>query len=171
MDASPGTQARTGVLSGHTTPRRGIGMGERQTQRYLAELERNKLIRRLARLLGHGQTSSAYGFLWYPIFASATTKVSPEGVTDLSPEGMRPSSPKENQSEEIQFEEKSTDKRISGYASQKPRSAASSSVMRERQPQSELPKADEEEPGFSDPNRQAIAPQEWLDATGTCASA
>jgi hypothetical protein len=107
--------------------------------------------------LGHGQTSNAYVFLWHPILARAM-KPSPEGVTDLSPEGMTPSSPKENQSEEGQFEETTTNKRISGYASQKPRSGASSSMMCEQQPKSEPPKADAEQPAFSDPNPPTIAP-------------
>jgi len=127
-----------------------IGMGERQTQRYLAELERKKFIRRLPRVLGHGQTSNAYVFLWHPILASAATKLSPEGVTSPSP--------KENQSEESQFEETTTNKRIPGDASQKPRTAASSSVTCKQQPESEPPKADAEEPVSSDRNRPTVAP-------------
>ena len=45
-----------------------IGMSVRQTQYYLAELERKKLIRRRIRLSKSGQTSNAYEFLWHPLF-------------------------------------------------------------------------------------------------------
>lgn len=115
---------------------REIGMSPRQTQRYLSELEKTGLIRRLARLNEQGQQSNVFHFLWHPMFADAATRLKPaevtdltsEAVTDSSPEGATDSSSKESQSEESQFEEKTTNKRISGYASQKPRSAASSPV-------------------------------------------
>jgi hypothetical protein len=122
-----------------------FGMSERQTQRYLRELETARLIRRLPRVSESGQTSNAFVFLWHSIFADvATPNMTPPGVTDLSPEGVTQVSPKESQFEENQTEEKTTNKRIPGYASQKPRSAASSSVISEQEPESEPPKADGE---------------------------
>jgi hypothetical protein len=70
-----------------------IGVSLRQAQRYLSELERKKLIRRMSRYVDRGQTSNAYEFIWHELFA--------EGVTDLSP--------KESQNEESQNEEVTTD--------------------------------------------------------------
>lgn len=85
------------------------GVGERQAQRYLAELERHRLIERINRFDEKGQTSNAFHFLWHPAFESGVTDTSPGGVTDTSPEGVTDPSPKESQSEESQFEEKNTD--------------------------------------------------------------
>src|SRR5215468_3890854 len=45
-----------------------IGVGLRMAQRYLAELERVNLIRRISRFVKGGQTSNAYEFLWHPLF-------------------------------------------------------------------------------------------------------
>ena len=45
-----------------------IGVGERQAQRYLSELEREKLIRRRSRFSDQGQTSNDIEFLWHPLF-------------------------------------------------------------------------------------------------------
>lgn len=78
-----------------------IGVGPRQAQKYLSELERYQLIRRITRFLGKGQTSNSFQFLWHPLFE--------EGVNDTSPGGVNDSSPKESQSEESHFEEKNTD--------------------------------------------------------------
>ncbi len=81
------------------------GTSERQTQRYLAELEKKQLIRRNARVSEAGQTSNVFAFLWHPIFRQAATKMSPEGVTDVSPEGVTDQAPKESHSEESHTEE------------------------------------------------------------------
>src|SRR5215472_11743795 len=56
-----------------------IGASERQTQRYLAELERERFIRRVPRFAKSGQSSNAFQFLWHPILEAAVTKMSPEG--------------------------------------------------------------------------------------------
>ena len=69
-----------------------IGVGERQAQKYLANLERAKLIRRIRRFSGGGQTSNAFEFLWHPVFE--------EGVNDDSRRGVNERSPKESQTEE-----------------------------------------------------------------------
>ncbi len=45
-----------------------IGVGQRQAQKYLAELEKAKLIRRIDRYVGRGQTSNEFEFLWHEIF-------------------------------------------------------------------------------------------------------
>jgi len=135
-----------------------IGVGERQAQKYVAELERYELVRRVSRYLGRAQTSNGFEFLWHELFEEGVNDHSGGRVNDHSGDGANDSSPKENQSEESQFEERTTNKRISGYASQNTRSAASSSVMRKQQPESEPPKADAEQPAFSDPNPPIIAP-------------
>jgi hypothetical protein len=123
-----------------------IGMSGRQTQRYLTELEKQQLIRRLARFLESGQTSNGFVFLWHPIFTrAAVTRMALEGVTDLTPEGVTESSPKESQSEESQIEEKTTSKRITGYASQKSRSAASERMSFSENLESQNRKADEDQ--------------------------
>jgi hypothetical protein len=65
------------------------GISVRQTQYYLVELERNKLIRRETRLSKSGQTSNADVFLWHPLFQA----------------GVKKAAPKEGPSEESHFEE------------------------------------------------------------------
>jgi Helix-turn-helix domain len=107
-----------------------IASSERQTQRYLAELEREKLIRRVPRFSESRQTSNGFQFLWHRLLEAAVTKMAPERVTDPSPEGVTELSPKESQTEENQIEENQTEekadeKRIPGCASQRPRSDAS----------------------------------------------
>lgn len=77
-----------------------IGISERQTQNHLAELERNGLVQRKARVSSAGQHSNSYEFLWHPILAEGVKKTSPEGVKDIAPEGVQYSSPKESPSEE-----------------------------------------------------------------------
>ena len=74
-----------------------IGVGERQAQKYVAELERKKLIQRISRFSGRGQTSNAFEFLWHELFEEAVNNRSGEGVNDRSP--------KESQSEESHSEE------------------------------------------------------------------
>jgi hypothetical protein len=43
-----------------------IGLGERQAQKYVSELERKELIRRVERFSGRGQISNGFEFLWHP---------------------------------------------------------------------------------------------------------
>jgi hypothetical protein len=82
-----------------------VATSERQTQRYLGELERKNLIRRMPRILKSGQTSSIYVFLWHPLFEEGATDPASEGVTDLTSEGATDKSPKESQVEESHPEE------------------------------------------------------------------
>jgi helix-turn-helix protein len=85
-----------------------IGVGERQAQKYVSELERNELIRRVKRFSGRGQTSNAFEFLWHELFEEGANDTSGEGVNnrsgegvnDRSGEGVNDRSPKESQSEE-----------------------------------------------------------------------
>jgi len=86
-----------------------IGVGERQAQKYVLELERKELIRRVSRFSGRGQTSNAFEFLWHPIFEEGVNNRSGGGVNDRSGEGVNDRSPKESQFEESQFEEKNID--------------------------------------------------------------
>jgi alkylated DNA nucleotide flippase Atl1 len=58
-----------------------IGLGARQVQRYLAELERVHLIRRVVRYAGHAQTSNGFEFLWHEMFQQGMKDLSPEGVS------------------------------------------------------------------------------------------
>lgn len=85
-----------------------IGISERQAQRYLAELERANLIRRVERFVDGAQVSNAFEFLWHSIFATGVTDLSREGVTDISPPGVTDPSPKESHFEESHFEETHT---------------------------------------------------------------
>jgi Helix-turn-helix domain len=57
-----------------------IGVGSLQTQRYIGELEREKLIRRVSRFSAHdnAQSSNCFEFLWHSLL---------EGVSDRSGEG------------------------------------------------------------------------------------
>jgi len=82
-----------------------IGMSTRQTQNYLAELERHKLIRRLCRFAGRAQTSNAFQFLWHVLLEEGVKKAAPEGVQDSAPEGVQDLAPKESQIEESYREE------------------------------------------------------------------
>jgi Helix-turn-helix domain len=72
-----------------------IGIGARQAQKYLAELEKAKLIRRRTRFSDRAQASSAFEFLWHPLFQ--------DRVNDLAGEGVNDPSPKESQIEESQL--------------------------------------------------------------------
>jgi hypothetical protein len=82
-----------------------IGVGERQAQKYVSELERKEMIRRVSRFSGRGQTSNAFEFLWHPIFEQGVNDRSGEGVNDRSGGGVNDRSPKESHSEESHFEE------------------------------------------------------------------
>jgi hypothetical protein len=79
-----------------------IGMSARQTQNYLAELERSNLIRRTRRFAGRAQTSNAFQFLWHKLLEAGVKKTAPEGVQDPAPEGVKNPAPKESQIEEGQ---------------------------------------------------------------------
>lgn len=78
-----------------------IGVGERQAQKYIAELEQHKLVRRISRYLDRAQTSNGFEFLWHQLFE--------EGVNDRSGEGVNDASPKESQVEKSQSEETNID--------------------------------------------------------------
>ena len=56
-----------------------VGIGKRQAQKYMAELERVKLIRRIARFKDGGQESNAFEFLWHRIFEQGMNDDSGEG--------------------------------------------------------------------------------------------
>lgn len=86
---------------------REIGVGLRQAQKYLGELERVKLIRRISRFSEHGQTSNQYQFLWLPIFDQGVNDNAPEGVNDRSLPPVNDCSYKESHSEESHFEDNS----------------------------------------------------------------
>ena len=86
---------------------REIGVSDRQAQRYLAELERAQLIRRVERFVEGGQISNNIEFLWHHIFEARVTDGPGEGVTDMSSPGVTDMSPKESQIQESQSEESS----------------------------------------------------------------
>ena len=73
-----------------------IGVGERQAQKYLAELEQAKLIRRVSRFTRRAQTSNAFEFLWHELLERGVNDRSGEGVNDNSPGGVNDRSPKES---------------------------------------------------------------------------
>ena len=127
-----------------------IGVGERQAQKYIAELERHELVRRNSRYLGRAQISNGFEFLWHELFDEGVNDRSGGRANDRSGEGVNDGSPKESQLEESQSEE-ITDKRISGYALQTTQSAAGSSVMWLHEPENEPPKADAEPPVPAEP--------------------
>ena len=62
-----------------------IGLGERQGQKYLAELERARMIRRVQRFQQRAQTSNEFEFLWHEMFIQGVNDRSGEGVNDHSP--------------------------------------------------------------------------------------
>jgi hypothetical protein len=101
-----------------------IGIGERQTQKYLRELERKKLIRRVRRFSGRAQTSNTFEFLWHGVFEKGVNDRSGEGVNDDSLRGVNDRSPKESQIEESHSEESQKHRlRLSGCESKKTRFA------------------------------------------------
>jgi hypothetical protein len=81
-----------------------IGVGERQAQKLVAELEGKGLIRRISRFVKGAQTSNAFEFLWHEVLEGANDS-SGGRVNDSSGEGVNPGSPKESQDEESQDEE------------------------------------------------------------------
>jgi Helix-turn-helix domain len=107
-----------------------IGVGQRQAQKYVSELVRNELIRRVSRFRAGGQTSNAFEFLWHTVFerrvndfsgervndcsGEGVNDRSGEGVNDRSGEGVNDCSPKESQTEESQSEERVTQKARAG---------------------------------------------------------
>jgi hypothetical protein len=86
-----------------------IGLGERQGQKYVAELERARLIRRVRRFDQRAQTSNEFEFLWHGMFAQGVNDRSGEGVNDKSLRGVNDRSPKESHIEESHSEERNTD--------------------------------------------------------------
>jgi Helix-turn-helix domain len=86
-----------------------IGLGERQGQKYLTELERARLIRRVCRFNHRGQTSNEFEFLWHEMFTQGVNDRSGEGVNDPSLRGVNDRSPKESQIEESHDEENKHD--------------------------------------------------------------
>jgi hypothetical protein len=90
-----------------------IALSARQAQRYLAELEREHLVRRITRYCGRAQTSNGFEFLWHEMFqerlldraGEGVTTVAPHRVTDPSPHPVTDPSPKESQIEESHREE------------------------------------------------------------------
>jgi hypothetical protein len=82
-----------------------IGVGPRQAQKYVAELERQGLLRRVSRYTDRGQTSNAYEFLWHELFEEGETDRSGEGENQRSGEGEYNRSPKESQTEESHSKE------------------------------------------------------------------
>jgi len=99
-----------------------IGVGKRQTQKYLVELGKARLIRRRSCFAGRAQTSNTFEFLWHEIFEEGVNYRSGEGVNNCSPRGVNDHSPKESHSEENHSEESQEDRlRLSDHESQKPR--------------------------------------------------
>jgi Helix-turn-helix domain len=84
-----------------------IGVGSRQTQRYITELEREKLIRRVSRFSNqdNGQTSNFFEFLWHPLFGEGVTDMTSPPVTDPSPKEshLEESHPKESHSGDLDY--------------------------------------------------------------------
>jgi hypothetical protein len=147
-----------------------IGVGERQAQKYVAELERHKLVRRISRYLSGAQTSKFFEFLWHELFEDGVNDRSGGRVNDRSGEGVTDCSPKENQSEESQIKETTYNKRISSYASPKPRSAASPSVSLLEDSEIEPRKADSRHPAFSDPSPPTVKSPVKRWTLGACPS-
>ena len=81
-----------------------IGLGKRQTQKYLAELEQEKLIRRINRFRDGAQTSNLFQFLWHPVFDTGVNDRSGEPVNDRSAEPVTNRSRKDGHSEDSQSE-------------------------------------------------------------------
>ncbi len=82
-----------------------IGVGARQAQKYVSDLERNQLIQRVSRFSGRGQTSNAFEFLWHELFEEGVNDCSGEGANHRSGEGANDRSAKESHSEESPYEE------------------------------------------------------------------
>jgi len=104
-----------------------IGVGERQTQKYLAELEKSGLIRRRSCFAGRSQTSNTFEFLWHQMLEEGVNDRSGEGVNNSSPGGVNDHSPKESHFKESQQHRP----RLSAHESQKPRFVTGSSSAAE----------------------------------------
>jgi len=131
-----------------------IGVGERQAQKYIAELERHGLVRRALRYVNRAQTSNGFEFLWHELFEGGVNDRSGGRVNDRSGEGANCSSPKESQLEESQFEETTNNKRIPGYASQEQRSTASLPTTLSPEPKNEPLRAGAEPRATDNPNSE-----------------
>jgi Helix-turn-helix domain len=92
-----------------TTLAEEIGVSARQAQRYLAELRRFRLIRRIDRFADGAQTTNSFEFLWHELFEQGMTDTSGEGTSDPSPRRVTDTSPKESHCEESHSEELNTD--------------------------------------------------------------
>lgn len=127
-----------------------IGVGDRQAQKYLAELEQAMLLRRVSRFARRAQTSNAFEFLWHELFVRGVNDRSGEGVNDHSPGGVNDSSPEESHLEESHVEEQHR-LRLSGHESQKPRFAPGGQAARcKRYPNLQEALADYMQEGPSD---------------------
>jgi hypothetical protein len=89
-----------------------IGVGRRQCQRYMSELELRALIRRQSRYVADSQISNQYEFLWHEVFECARPRQQRRDdrsdtlpMTDLTPTPVTLTSPKESQTQESQIEE------------------------------------------------------------------
>jgi hypothetical protein len=90
-----------------------IGVGQRQAQKYLSELEKACLIRRIERFANRAQTSNGFEFLRHEMFQKGVNGDSARRVNDRSP--------KESQIEESHSEESKQRLRLTGCESQKAR--------------------------------------------------
>jgi DNA-binding transcriptional MocR family regulator len=90
-----------------------IGLGERQTQRYLGELERNGFIRSSARFRGANiRDTNGYFFLWHETFvgsmrnsATPVSNVTPARVSQKTPTLVPDVTPQKSHGEESPIEE------------------------------------------------------------------
>jgi DNA-binding transcriptional regulator YhcF (GntR family) len=136
-----------------------IGVGERQTQKYLVELEKAKLIRRRSCFADRAQTSNTFEFLWHEMFQEGVNDSSGEGVNYSSPRGVNDHSPKESHIEENHTEESQEYRlRLSAHELQKSQFATGSSSPRCKQyPQLREALADYMQNG---PNEERIYPSD-----------
>lgn len=117
-----------------------IGIGERQTQKYLTELEKSGLIRRRSCFAGRAQTSNTFEFLWHEIFEEGVNDRSGEGVNNSAPGGVNDNSPKESPLKESHTEESQPRRpRLSAHESQKRGSRSDSPRRRRRLAVSNIP--------------------------------
>jgi hypothetical protein len=115
---------------------REIGVRERQTQRYLAELESNGFIRSFARFRGPSvRDANGYVFLWHPTFvgsirnaATPVSSLTPPRVPLMTPRVASLVTPKESHREESQKKES--------------QSSSSPIVLKEEQPPPPTPSSE-----------------------------
>lgn len=135
-----------------------IGVGERQTQKYLVELEKARLIRRRSCFADRAQTSNTFEFLWHQMFQEGVNDSSGEGVNDSSPRGVNDHSPKESHIEENHTEESQEDRlRLSAHELQKSQFATGSPSRCKQYPQLREALADYMQDG---PNEERIYPRD-----------